>query len=108
LHIDLAKCAYRASNKWDYVIQMTKWLRRQDSIYLQDLYLVWHLSLHSDLGGHNPGDPGTTDSPQSDSERDSDSASEGEYKAARNPNPPTLHTDIVVHCLDCFVMVNNN
>lgn len=42
LHIDLAKCAYRASNKRDYVIQMTKWLRCQDSIYLQDLYLTWH------------------------------------------------------------------
>ncbi|KIJ09099.1 hypothetical protein PAXINDRAFT_45449, partial [Paxillus involutus ATCC 200175] len=42
LHIDLAKRAYRASNRCDYVIQMTRWLQRQDSIYLQDLYLAWH------------------------------------------------------------------
>ncbi|KIJ12244.1 hypothetical protein PAXINDRAFT_14868 [Paxillus involutus ATCC 200175] len=42
LHIDLAKRAYRASNRRDYVIQMTRWLQHQDSIYLQDLYLAWH------------------------------------------------------------------
>ncbi|KIK78050.1 hypothetical protein PAXRUDRAFT_36706 [Paxillus rubicundulus Ve08.2h10] len=40
LHIDLAKHPYRASNKRNYVIQMTKWLRRQDSLYLQDLFLT--------------------------------------------------------------------
>ncbi|KII89824.1 hypothetical protein PLICRDRAFT_108598, partial [Plicaturopsis crispa FD-325 SS-3] len=32
LHIDYAKDAYRASNKKDYVHQMTTWLRRQESI----------------------------------------------------------------------------
>ncbi|KAF8440917.1 hypothetical protein L210DRAFT_961883 [Boletus edulis BED1] len=30
LHIDLAKWAYRASNRQDYVIQMTTWLQCQD------------------------------------------------------------------------------
>ncbi|KAF8835629.1 hypothetical protein BDN67DRAFT_1015386 [Paxillus ammoniavirescens] len=85
---------------------MTKWLCQQDSIYLQDLYLTWHHSLHSDLKGHDPGDPGTADAHQSDSEQDSDSDSdsEGEYEVARNPSPPTLHTDIIVRHLDHFVM----
>ncbi|KAF8120405.1 hypothetical protein EV363DRAFT_1407675 [Boletus edulis] len=41
LHIDLAKRAYRASNRRDYVIQMTTWLRRQDSIRLHDHFLKW-------------------------------------------------------------------
>ncbi|KIK32748.1 hypothetical protein CY34DRAFT_27161 [Suillus luteus UH-Slu-Lm8-n1] len=39
LHIDLAKRAYRASNRRDYVIQMTTWLRRQESLYIKDAYL---------------------------------------------------------------------
>jgi hypothetical protein len=33
LHIDYAKNAYRASNKRDYVHQMTSWLRRRESIF---------------------------------------------------------------------------
>ncbi|KAG2151133.1 uncharacterized protein EDB93DRAFT_1240176 [Suillus bovinus] len=46
LHIDFAKCAYCASNRCDYVIQMTTWLCRQESIYLQDAYLRWRASQH--------------------------------------------------------------
>jgi hypothetical protein len=44
LHIDLAKRAYRASNRRDYVIQMTTWLRRQESLYIKDAYLHWWAS----------------------------------------------------------------
>ncbi|KAL1660996.1 hypothetical protein GGF50DRAFT_129833 [Schizophyllum commune] len=32
LHIDYAKNAYRASNRKDYVVQMTTWLRRQEAV----------------------------------------------------------------------------
>ncbi len=32
LHIDYAKDAYRASNKRDYIAQMTTWLRRQEAV----------------------------------------------------------------------------
>ncbi|KAG1727147.1 hypothetical protein EDD22DRAFT_982766 [Suillus occidentalis] len=39
LHIDFAKRAYRASNRCDYIIQMTTWLRRQESIAIQEAYL---------------------------------------------------------------------
>ena len=42
LHIDLAKKAYRSSNKQDYTYQMTTWLRRQDAIYLKESFLAWH------------------------------------------------------------------
>lgn len=42
LHIDYAKNAYRASNKKDYMIQMTKWLSRQESIERFTAYLEWY------------------------------------------------------------------
>ncbi|KAJ6490457.1 hypothetical protein DFH09DRAFT_1252659 [Mycena vulgaris] len=41
LHIDYAKNAYRASNKHDYIIQMTQWLRRQEAVDRFTLYLEW-------------------------------------------------------------------
>ncbi|EIW79697.1 hypothetical protein CONPUDRAFT_43595, partial [Coniophora puteana RWD-64-598 SS2] len=41
LHIDFAKRAYRASNKRDYLIQMTTWLRRQEALLLRTAYLEW-------------------------------------------------------------------
>ncbi|KAG1867160.1 hypothetical protein DFJ58DRAFT_714433 [Suillus subalutaceus] len=46
LHIDFAKHAYRASNRRDYVIQMTTWLQWQESIAIQDAYLRWWASQH--------------------------------------------------------------
>jgi hypothetical protein len=44
LHIDFAKCAYCASNRRDYVIQMTTWLQQQESLHIQDAYLQWWAS----------------------------------------------------------------
>ena len=41
LHIDFAKSAYRASNKKNYIKQMTKWLRRQEACYRFANYLHW-------------------------------------------------------------------
>ena len=41
LHIDLAKEAYRASNKRDYVEQMALWLQRHEALWLQESYLIW-------------------------------------------------------------------
>ena len=41
LHIDYAKEAYRASNKKDYMIQMTTWLRHQKSVDRFTMYLYW-------------------------------------------------------------------
>ncbi|KAF5328932.1 hypothetical protein D9758_016819 [Tetrapyrgos nigripes] len=39
LHIDYAKDAYRASNKKDYTIQMTRWLSRQEAVDRFSMYL---------------------------------------------------------------------
>ncbi|THG94839.1 hypothetical protein EW026_g6707 [Hermanssonia centrifuga] len=41
LHIDYAKDAYRASNKKDYIAQMTKWLSRQETVDRFAIYLEW-------------------------------------------------------------------
>ena len=41
LHIDFAKRAYRASNRREYLIQMTVWLKRQEAVALMDSYLRW-------------------------------------------------------------------
>ena len=41
LHIDYAKNAYRASNKKDYTVQMTRWLRRQEAVDRFVVYLLW-------------------------------------------------------------------
>ena len=41
LHIDFAKDAYRATNKHNYVRQMTKWLERQELVHAFSLYLIW-------------------------------------------------------------------
>jgi Plavaka transposase len=47
MHIDFAKKAYRASNRRDYTIQMTKWLHRQDAIDMRTSYLLWLAQLES-------------------------------------------------------------
>ena len=41
LHIDYAKKGYRASNKRDYTVQMTRWLQRQEAMDLRTAYLQW-------------------------------------------------------------------
>ena len=41
LHIDFAKDAYRATNKHNYIRQMTKWLERQELVHAFSLYLIW-------------------------------------------------------------------
>ncbi|KAJ7914801.1 hypothetical protein B0H13DRAFT_1454741, partial [Mycena leptocephala] len=41
LHIDYAKNVYRASNRKDYVIQMTLWLQRQESVARFSAFREW-------------------------------------------------------------------
>ncbi|KAH7098005.1 hypothetical protein BKA62DRAFT_814099 [Auriculariales sp. MPI-PUGE-AT-0066] len=41
LHIDLAKHAYQATNKRDYVAQMCSWLQRREAIFRFRTYLAW-------------------------------------------------------------------
>jgi hypothetical protein len=41
LHIDYAKEAYRATNKMDYIHQMTIWLQSQENVRQFSVYLDW-------------------------------------------------------------------
>ncbi|KAF8954739.1 hypothetical protein BDZ97DRAFT_1927768 [Flammula alnicola] len=59
LHIDLAKMGYNASNKKEYIKQMTVWLRRQESIHRFCRYLQWAVpdyvaEVGRDEGGQEP------------------------------------------------------
>lgn len=45
LHIDYAKKGYRASNKNDYLIQMARWLQRQEAVDLRVSYLKWYANV---------------------------------------------------------------
>lgn len=45
LHIDYAKEAYRASNRRDYISQMTRWLQRQEAVDRFTVYLAWTKTL---------------------------------------------------------------
>ncbi|KAJ7716992.1 hypothetical protein B0H16DRAFT_1898115 [Mycena metata] len=44
LHIDYAKNAYRASNRKDYIIQMTLWLQRQEAVARFTAFREWYKS----------------------------------------------------------------
>ena len=44
LHIDLAKDAYRATNRKDEFLQMTIWLERKEKILRHEKYILWRLS----------------------------------------------------------------
>jgi hypothetical protein len=54
LHIDLAKDAYRATNKKDEFPQMTTWLERREKILQHDEYIKWQ---HCRPRGHKPQHP---------------------------------------------------
>lgn len=41
LHIDYAKKVYHTSNRKEYVVQMTSWLRQQEAIAQYTAYLSW-------------------------------------------------------------------
>ncbi|KAG1850658.1 hypothetical protein F4604DRAFT_1934332 [Suillus subluteus] len=77
LHIDFAKWAYCASNRRDYVIQMTTWLRRKESIHIQDAYLRWWGSQYPVNQGSNSLEQ---DSDASGSDSDSDGTGPGQFR----------------------------
>ncbi|KAG1760002.1 hypothetical protein EDD22DRAFT_1044069 [Suillus occidentalis] len=85
LHIDFAKRAYRASNRRDYVIQMTTWLRRQESIYLQDAYLRWRASQHP---ANNDSHSQDLDSSSIDSGSDDETPSPADHHQLRVADLP--------------------
>lgn len=63
LHIDFAKVGYEASNKKEYIRQMTIWLSRQEAVHTFSAYLQYALpgyearvNQDDDLDNHNDGE----------------------------------------------------
>jgi hypothetical protein len=50
LHIDFAKAGYNASNKKDYIPQMTVWLKRREAVHRFTAYLAWLEGVERDEG----------------------------------------------------------
>ena len=53
LHIDLAKEAYRATNRKDEYVQMTLWLERKEKVLQHDRYIRWCQASHPALQAMN-------------------------------------------------------
>ncbi|KAI9448953.1 hypothetical protein F5148DRAFT_1278035 [Russula earlei] len=47
LHIDYAKCAFKASNHRDYIMQMARWIQRQEAMFINKQFLAWSLKTSS-------------------------------------------------------------
>jgi hypothetical protein len=65
LHIDYAKDAYQATNRKDYVKQMTTWLQRQETADQFSAYLDWRQQLtntHNPEHDHQEGEDDETES----------------------------------------------
>lgn len=86
LHIDYAKDAYRASNRRDYIAQMTTWLRRREAMHLRSDFISW---CEQNTSVHNDQDAGETS--ENDAEQDRGSTvsipSNGYYIAKTSPYP---------------------
>ncbi|KAL7282534.1 hypothetical protein ACG7TL_004005 [Trametes sanguinea] len=54
LHIDLAKLAYRSTNRKDEFMQMTIWLERREKVLQHDRYVAWRLKGKPTLSTLNP------------------------------------------------------
>ncbi|KAJ7725295.1 hypothetical protein DFH07DRAFT_758708 [Mycena maculata] len=92
LHIDLAKMAYKATNRVTYTQQMTVWLRRQEAVYKFGTYLQWAVpgyvaDAQSDPDGSEDDGADTTHSVPGPSENPDDSDDDGELEDAPAAEP---------------------
>ncbi|KAG0691813.1 Zn-finger domain-containing protein [Suillus ampliporus] len=88
LHIDFAKNAYRATNKRDYVVQMTKWLMRQEMVDQFTAYLDWRLQrFGEDLEPATGGDEDDDD----DEEMPTTAPMNGDEGSSTQPIPVSTH-----------------
>jgi hypothetical protein len=85
LHIDYAKEAYRASNKREYVRQMTVWLGRQEAVAQFAAYLDWILD--RSLDPENPQAPDGI----GDVDDDDDDEIEENNALTMSSDPPASH-----------------
>ncbi|KAF8152285.1 hypothetical protein B0H34DRAFT_111607, partial [Crassisporium funariophilum] len=96
LHIDFAEDAYRASNKRDYVEQMTLWLQRREAMSMREAFCMWvnnGLVAEPDVedDGNDVEDDGDDDGDDKESESDTDPESyqQSVVSHAHALSPPT-------------------
>jgi hypothetical protein len=102
LHIDYAKNAYRASNRKDYIIQMTLWLQRQESVARFSAYREWWLRPPQQPNPPRPPPPpgavNQSPSAQSAAVNDPDTLMVSKsYSIAKNPPPSNSPSCRVPH-----------
>ncbi|PIL32079.1 hypothetical protein GSI_06784 [Ganoderma sinense ZZ0214-1] len=97
LHIDYAKRGYAASNKKEYIKQMTVWLRRQEAVSRFHSYLAWAEPLRT-----------STTNPIPDEDADDGDVSMVEkpdtvppYVLAKTPGLPGTSVHKLVHQFGC-------
>ncbi len=99
LHIDYAKNAFRASNRKDYIAQMTRWLERQEAVDRFSQLLAWRrdrdvLTMSESTDGSEGPSDELTDSViiSTISGTSSDSISKiVSYSISKKPPPSTRH-----------------
>lgn len=109
LHIDYAKDAYRASNRKDYIYQMTIWLQRQEAVDRFQTFLDWFRSgsyqprptrravLAEDFGNLGPGNINDEDEDDANDEASATpsmtatSATGSLYRIAKHHPPGLRH-----------------
>ncbi|KAJ4484469.1 hypothetical protein C8R41DRAFT_769753 [Lentinula lateritia] len=89
LHIDLAKAGYRASNRRNFMVQMTIWLARQEAVHRFTAYLKWAVSdyIPQDLedDDEEEDDDDELDEPAGRLTEDSLLGADREYHVAKTP-----------------------
>ncbi|KAI0689643.1 hypothetical protein BC835DRAFT_1282577, partial [Cytidiella melzeri] len=124
LYIDFAKLGYRASNRKQYIQQMTTWMERQDAVQRLDQYLQW---LKAGRKSQQPSRSGYNDTEEAeDAEKDGEEVEQEtapeshvradddseEYKISKRPAFPSTSVKTIteefgapdyIRCLEEFV-----
>ena len=93
LHIDLAKNAYWATNKKDYIVQMTVWLRRQEAVRSFSSYLRWANTVESKVHARDD-NPDDANDEQADTEDPEDTLkvdTDTRFMSGPNDTPSPYH-----------------
>ncbi|KAJ4488961.1 hypothetical protein C8J55DRAFT_534745 [Lentinula edodes] len=89
LHIDLAKAGYRASNRRNFMVQMTIWLARQEAVHRFTAYLKWAVCNYNPQGlednDEEEDDDDELDEPVGRLTEDSLLGADREYHVAKTP-----------------------
>ncbi|KAJ3557367.1 hypothetical protein NM688_g1510 [Phlebia brevispora] len=105
LHIDFAKISYRASNRKQYISQMTKWLNRQEAVRRFEGYLQWRgianiLDDDTDAAQDEADEERRDDSNKAVEEEDEDDLDAGSnlqpYKISKQPAYPRMPVEKIV------------